>query len=53
MIDGYQYPSLVYIARDDQVGQPLRFEYLDTLLRGIEYFGGHSEWYNEIKKLGY
>jgi len=53
MIDGYQYPSLVYVAKDDQVGMPRRFEYLDTLLRGIEYFGGHSEWYNEIKKLGY
>ena len=53
MIEGYQYPSLVYVAKDDQVGMPRRFEYLDTLLRGIEYFGGHSEWYNEIKKLGY
>ena len=53
MIDGYQYPSLVYIAADDKIGSPTRLGYLDTLLRGIEYFNGHPEWYNEIKKLGY
>ena len=53
MIEGYQYPSLVYIAKDDKVGMPKRMGYLDKLLRGINYFNGHSEWFNEIKKLGH
>ena len=53
MVDGYQYPSLVYIADDDQIGRPSRLGYLDTLLRGIEYFNGHKQWYEEIEKLGY
>jgi len=53
MIGGYQFPALVYIAKNDKVGLPRNFEYLETLLRGIKYFNGHSKWYNEIKKLGY
>jgi len=53
IIAGYQYPALVYIAKNDKVGLPRRLEYLDTLLRGIKYFNGHTKWYNEIKKLGY
>ena len=53
MIDGYQIPCLVYIAADDKIGSSIRPGYLNTLLRGIENFNGHSKWYNEIKQLGY
>lgn len=45
---GHSFEALVYIATDNKSGRP-RKNYLNTILTGINDFGGHSSWKEEVE----
>ena len=47
-LNGNSFEALVYIATNDKSGRP-RKNYLNTILTGINDFGGHSSWKEEVE----
>lgn len=45
---GSSFEALVYIATNSKSGRP-RKNYLSTILTGINDFGGHSNWREEVE----
>ena len=45
---GNSFEALVYIATNNKFGRP-RKNYLNTILTGINDFGGHNSWKEDVE----